>query len=118
MDDDDESYNLREATSIPYEVANIMEYLNWAVALKLIISDVTSKTKDVTLTDSGANILTSDPHRRRCSDYYAGINNVLNIIDSVNPNTVSLHSTDFECLINSYGPVENRYIYIVSNMLE
>ena len=30
MDDDDESYNLREATSIPYEVANIMEYLNFA----------------------------------------------------------------------------------------
>ena len=37
---------------------------------------------------------------------------------SVNPNAVSLHSDDFLFLVNNNGPNKDRYIVIVSNMLE
>ena len=37
---------------------------------------------------------------------------------SVNPNTVSLYSTDSEFLLNPNSPVEDIYLGIVSNMLE
>ena len=38
--------------------------------------------------------------------------------DSVNPNTVSIRSTDFEFLINPNEPNNDRYIGIVSNIIE
>ena len=46
------------------------------------------------------------------------LNEVLDVTDSVNPNNVSLHSVDFGFLINSNRDKKDRYIEIVSNMLE
>ena len=77
-----------------------------------------SKTHDGKLTKSESNISTSGPHGIRCSEYYMGLNEVLEILDSINPNPVSLCSTDFAFVINPNGNKKDRYIGIVSNMLE
>ena len=76
---------------------------------KLIFSAVRSKTQDRNLTNSGANISSSGLHGRQCSEYYAGLNMVLDMKDSVNPNAVSLHSDDFLFLVNTNGPNKDRF---------
>ena len=76
--------------------------------LQLIISYVTSKTQDGNLKDSGANILTSGPHGRRCSDYYVGLNEVMEMMELVNPNAVSIRSSDFAFMINQNGDKKDR----------
>ena len=73
------------------------------MAPQIIISAVTSKTKDVNLTNSGDNILTSIPHGQLCSDYYMGLNEVLDMIDLVNPNAVIFRSVDFSFMIDPNG---------------
>ena len=70
---------------------------------QLIISAVTSKTQDGNITYSRDNILTSVPHGPLCSDYYVGLNEVLEMTDLVNPNAVSLCSEDFSFMMNSNG---------------
>ena len=75
--------------------AGMGESSNWKKAPQLIISAVTSKTQDGNLNNSGANISTSGPHGRRCSDYYLGLNKVMDMTDLVNPNAVSLCYDDF-----------------------
>ena len=85
VDDNDDPYNIREVKSGSHETTNINDYsslveeLNWAVAPKLIISVVAAKTQERNLTESGANILTIRPHGRRCSEYYMGHNQVLDL---------------------------------------
>ena len=66
INDDDESYTLREATynTIPDEAA-MVEDLTWEVAPQLIVTADTAKTKDSNLIESNAKILTSVPQRRR-----------------------------------------------------
>ena len=70
------------------------------MAPQLIISDVTSRTQDGNLTNSGDNISTSVPHGRLYSEYYVGLNEVLDITDLVNPNAVSLCYEDFLFMMN------------------
>ena len=65
------------------------------MAPQLIICAVTSNTQDGNLNKSGDNISTSGPHGRLCSDYYMGLNEVLDMKDLVNSNAVSLRSEDF-----------------------
>ena len=77
-----------------------------------------SKTQDVNLTNSGANISTSVPHGLQCSEYYVVLNEVLYTADSFNPNAVSLSSAYFTFLINPNGDKKYIYIGIVSNVLE
>ena len=86
------------------------------MAPQLIISSVTSKTQDENLTNSGSNILVSGPLGQRCCDAYVGLNEVLDIMDSVNLNDVSLYSADFEFLINPNRDKKHRFIGIVSNI--
>ena len=85
---------------------------------QIIINAVKSKTHDVNLTDSGSSISASGPHGRRCSEYYADLNEVLDMIDSVNPNFVILVSAGFVFLTNPNRTKKDIYIVIVSNMLE
>ena len=47
-----------------------------------------------------------------------GLNELLDMTDSVNPNYVSLRSADFAFLINPNGDKKYRYIGILSNMLD
>ena len=75
----------------------------WKMVPQIIISSVTSKTQYGNLTYSGAKISTSGPHRRRCSDYYVGLNEVLDMTYSVNPNTVSICSGRFSFMVNPNG---------------
>ena len=88
------------------------------MAPKRIISAVTSKTQYVNLTNSGANISTSGPHERQCSDYYLGLDEVLEMTDLVNPNAASLRSAGFEFLMNTNRYKKDGYIGILYNMLE
>ena len=60
------------------------------ISPQLIISAVTSQTQDGNLTNYGANISTREPHVCGYSEYYLVLNKVLDMIDSVNPNDVSL----------------------------
>ena len=69
--------------------------VKWAVAPQLIIRSVMSKIQGGNLTDYITNISTSGPHGRQCSEYYASLNKVIDMIYSVNSNTVSLQSYDF-----------------------
>ena len=96
----------------------MVEELNWAVPPWFIIGTVTAKTQDGNRTESVANISTSEPHEHQSSRYYAGINEVVDIKYSVNPNAVSLHSDDFAFTMNPNGPTNDIYIGIVSNMLK
>ena len=80
------------------------EISKWKISPQLIISDVTSRTQDGNLTNSGYNILTSVPHGRLYSDYYVGLNEVLDMTDLVNPKSVSLRSDNFSFMMNP-----NRY---------
>ena len=84
----------------------------------IIVSVVRYKTQDGNLTNSRSNISTSRLHGHQCSEYYAGLNEVLDMTYSVNPNAVSLHSDDFLLLVNNNVPKKYRYIVIVSNMLD
>ena len=61
---------------------------------------MTSNTQDGNPTNSGDNISTSVPHGRLCSDYYMGLNEVLDMTDLVNSNAVSICSDDFSFLMN------------------
>ena len=70
------------------------------MAPQLIISAVTSKTQDGNITYSRDNILTSVPHGRLYSDYYVGLNEVLDMTDLVNSNAVSIFSDDFSFVMN------------------
>ena len=88
------------------------------MAPQLIIRSVMSKIQGGNLTDYITNISTSGPHGRQCSEYYASLNKVIDMIDSVNSNTVSLQSSDFEFLMNPNGTNKDRYIRIISDMLE
>ena len=47
-----------------------------------------------------------------------GLNEVLDITDSVNPNAVSICSVDFSFMSNPNGDKKEIYIGIVSNILE
>ena len=47
-----------------------------------------------------------------------GLDKVLGMVDSVNLNAFSLCSDDISFLMNPNGPIKDRYIGIVSNMLE
>ena len=85
-----------------------MERSKCKISPQLIIGAVTSKTQDGNLTDSGSNISTSGPHGRRCSYDYVGLNGVMDMIDSVNPNSVSLRSADFTFLMNLNGDNKDR----------
>ena len=85
---------------------------------QLIISAVTSNTQNGNITKSRANIYTIGPHGYRCSEYHAGLNEVLEMTKSVNLNTVSLCSTDFSFTINTNVANKYRYIGILSNMLD
>ena len=71
------------------------ESSKWKMEPQLIISAVTSKTQDGNLTNSGYNIPTSGPHGRRCSNYYEGLHEDLDMMDLVNPNAVILCSVYF-----------------------
>ena len=93
VDDNDDPYECNDN-------AGMEEISKWKMDLQLIIIDVTAKTQDGILTNSGANISTSGPHGRWCSDYYVGLNEVLETTDLVNPNTVSLRSDYFEFPMN------------------
>ena len=73
------------------------------MAPQLIISAVTSNTQYGNLTNSGDNILTSIPHGQLCSDYYMGLNEVLDMMDLGNLNDVSLRSGDFSFMIDPNG---------------
>ena len=95
-----------------------MEEINWSVATQIIISVVTAKTQDGNLTDSAANISTNGPHGLLWSEYYAGINKVLGMTDSVNPNAVSLSPSYFSFLVNSNCLMKDQYIGIFSNMIK
>ena len=64
----------------------MVDDITWVVAPNLIISVDTSKKQDGNLTDSGANISTSEPHGLWWSEYYMGINEVFDIADLVNTN--------------------------------
>ena len=96
----------------------MVEDLTWEVAPQITISDVTSKNQDINLYDSGANILTSGPHGQRWSDYYAGINKVLDMTDLVYTNSARLSSADFSFMIKPNGPVKDSYIVIVPNIID
>ena len=107
-------------TNNPFEYnynTGMGESSKWKMAPQKIISVVTSKTQYGNLTDSGANILTSGTYGRQCSEYYVGMNAVLDMMDSVNPNAVSLHSADFAILIYPNVDKNDRYIGIVSTMI-
>ena len=84
------------------------DIFKWKMAPQLIISAVTSNTQDGNLTNSGANILTSGPHGRQCYDYYVGLNEVLDMMDTVNTKSVSLRSADVSFLINPNGDKKDR----------
>ena len=71
------------------------EKYKWKMDPEIIINAVKFKTQDGNLTDSGSNIPTSGPHGIRCSEYYAGLKEILDMIYSVNPNAVSLCSASF-----------------------
>ena len=62
--------------------------------------------------------MTSGPHGRRCSDYCVGLNEVLDMTDSVNPNDISLRFVGFSFLMNPNGDKKGRYIGMMSNMIE
>ena len=47
-----------------------------------------------------------------------GLNEVLDITDSVNPNAVSICSIDFSFMTNPNGDKKEIYIGIVSNIIE
>ena len=79
------------------------EVSKWKMAPQLIIRAVTSKTQDGKLTNSGYNISTSGPHVQLCSDYYVGLNQVLDMKYLVNLNAVSLCSKDFSFMMNPNG---------------
>ena len=85
---------------------------------QLIVSEVTFKTQYDNLTDSVSNIFTSGPYGRQFSEYYAGLNYLLDMIDLLNPNAVSLFSSDFTFLMNLNGTKKDRYIRIVSDIIE
>ena len=70
---------------------------------QLIISAVTSKEQGGNLIESGDNISTIVPNGQLYSDYYVGLNEVLEMTDLVNPNAVSLCSEDFSFMMNSNG---------------
>ena len=94
-------------TNDPYKInenAGMGGSSKWEMAPQVTIIDVTSKTQDGNLTDSGSKILTGGTHGRRCSDYYVVLNEVLDMTKLVNPNDVSLSSVDFSFLVNP-----NRY---------
>ena len=77
----------------------------WKNPPELIISAVTPKTQYGKLNKSGSKISSSGPHGRRCSDYYVGLNEVLDMTESVNPNPVSLFSAHLHFWWN---PMETR----------
>ena len=107
-------------TNDPYKCHNnsgMGESSKCKMAPQIITSDVTSKTQYGNLTNSGSNISTSGPHGRRCSDYYVGLNEVLDMTDSVNKNAVSLRSVEFSFMMNPNGDKKYIFIGIVSNML-
>ena len=79
------------------------EISKWKMAPQLIISSVTSNKQYGNLTNSGDNILTSIPHVHMYSDYYMGLNEVLDMTDLVNPNSVSLRSENFSFMMNPNG---------------
>ena len=87
------------------------------MAPRIIIGAVMDNAQDRNFTDSGDNIFTSGPHGRRCSEYYAGLNEVLDMTDSVKYNFVSLFSDNFSFLMNPNGPIKDRCVGIVSDML-
>ena len=93
------------------------EISKWKMAPHIIISAVTSKTQDGNLTNSGSNIPTSGPHGRRCSGYYVGLNEILDMTDLVNPNYVSIRYAYFEFMTNPNIDKKYRYIGTVSNMI-
>ena len=78
------------------------------MAPQLIVSDVTSMTQDGNLTASYSNISNSRPHVRRCSDYYVGLNEVLDMEYSVSTNAVSIFSADFSFMMNTNGDKKER----------
>ena len=95
-----------------------MEDIKWEVAPQLIIITATNKIQSGNLSESSTNISTIGTNGCWCSEYYAGINEVLDMIDSVNPNSVSICSAYFAFMMNPNVLEENRYIGIVSNKLE
>ena len=100
------------------EDPSMVEDITWEVAPQLIIGAVTAKTHDRNFTDCGSNISNGGPHGCRCSEYYTGFNEVLDMADLVKPNAVSLRSDNFAFMMNPNGPAKDRYIRIVSNMME
>ena len=94
------------------------EKSKWKMAPQNIISAVTSKTKDGNLTNSRSNIFTSEPQIRQLSKYYAGLSKVFDMSYLDNRNVVSLCTADFPYLMNPNVFKKDRYIGIVSNMIE
>ena len=81
--------------------------LTWDVAQKLIIIADKTNNQDGNLTETGTIILTSRPHGRQCSECYSRINEMIDMIESVNPNTASLSSADFSFMMKSNWLVED-----------
>ena len=76
LDESDDTFNNgKEVTpsldkpTKTHEDSSLEEEFRWALYPQTIIRAVTSKTQDFNLTNSGANISTSGPHRRRCTEY-------------------------------------------------
>ena len=82
----------------------MVEEFKGEVAPKIITSVFTSNTQDGNLTNYGANILNSGPRGRQFSEYTKGLNEVLDMTDSVNSNADSISSDDFLSLMNINGP--------------
>ena len=62
--------------------------------------------------------MTIGPHVRYFSEYYAGLNQIIDMTDSVNTNDASICFSDFSFSMNPNGPKKYIYILIVYNMLE
>ena len=75
--------------------------LTWDVAQNIIIIADKTNNQDGNLTETGTIILTSGPHGRQCSECYSRINETIDMIESVNPNTASLSSADFSFMMKS-----------------
>ena len=95
----------------------MVDNLTWEVSPYLIITASTANTQARNLTDPGSNILTSGPHGLWWYEYYAGIKEVLDMTDLVNPHSISIFSSGFAFMMNPNGLVENIYIIVVFKIL-
>ena len=109
--------NISHDTSEYNDNTGMEEEYKWKMSPKIIISEVTYKTQDGNLANSRVNISTSGSHVFQFLEYYAGLNEILDVTDSVNPNSVSFRSADFPFLVNPNVSKKYRYIMIVFNMI-